>query len=25
LHWLNEDIELFANINSLENEGYFLS
>ena len=25
LHWLNEDVELFANINSLENEGNFLS
>ena len=25
LHWLNEDVELFANISSLENEGDFLS
>ena len=25
LHWLNEDIELFANISALENEGDFLS
>ena len=25
LHWLNEDVELFANISALENEGDFLS